>query len=260
MSEVTRYEPGSFCWAELATDDAQKAKQFYGALFEWHALDRPVGAEMTYTILQLGGKDVGALYRRDRSKSPGPPSWLSYISVKSADECARKAKALEGTVLSEPFDVQDAGRMAVLQDPTGAGFGLWEPKRDIGAKIVNEPGALCWNELQTDDTASASRFYTSLFGWTTKTDSGALPYTEFFRGTTAVAGMLPTPAQRESTAPHWLVYFAVEGCEEKAGLAKSLGGSLKVPPTEIPNVGRFSVIQDPQGAVFAIIRLDAPAA
>src|SRR5215472_2498954 len=128
MSEVTRYEPGSFCWTELATDDAQKAKKFYGALFGWQALDRPMAPETSYSILQLGGKDVGALYRRDRSKSPGPPAWLSYISVKSADESARKARALEGKILSEPLDVRDAGRMAVLQDPTGAGFGLWEPR------------------------------------------------------------------------------------------------------------------------------------
>ncbi len=256
--EISAYEPGSFCWPELATSDQEGGKKFYTSLFGWSVNEIPIQPGETYTMLQLGGKDVGALYRMrpDQSAQGVPPHWMSYVSVASADQAARRAKELGGKVLAEPFDVFDVGRMAVLQDPQGARFSLWQAKKHIGARVINEPGALCWNELDTTDTAGAAKFYTALFGWITKVGGD---YTEFHRGKTPAGGMMRIPKEWGKVPPNWLVYFAVEDCDASAAKAKELRGAAMVPPTDIANVGRFAVLRDPQGAVFAIIRLNAAA-
>lgn len=258
MTEVTQYQPGTFCWPELATSDQEGAKTFYTRLFGWTASDVPIGDGATYSMLQLAGKDVGALYRmrKEQAAQGVPPHWMSYVSVASADEAARKAKALGAKVLAEPFDVFDVGRMAVLQDPQGATFSLWQPQKHIGARVVSEPNAMCWDELDTTDTQAAGRFYTQLFGWTTKFGGD---YTEFHRGQTPAGGMMKIPKEWGKVPPNWLVYFAVRDCDQSAAKAKELRAQPIVPPTDIPKVGRFSVLQDPQGAVFAIIKLTQPA-
>lgn len=256
MSEVNQYEPGTFCWPELGTTDAEAAKKFYAGLFGWTANDVPAGPG-TYSMLQLSGKDIGALYGlgKDQLSQGVPPHWLSYVSVSSADDTARKAKQLGGKVLSEPFDVFDVGRMAVIQDPTGATFALWQPRKHIGAKLVNQSGAFCWNELTTSDTAAATKFYTELFGWTSKILPGPTPYTQFMRGAVPAGGMLQMSKESGQMPSHWLVYFAVDDCDDRVNKAKELKGQVRVPPTDIPDVGRFAVIQDPQGAAFSIIKL-----
>ena len=262
MSEISHYEPGTFCWPELGTNDPEAAKEFYTGLFGWTVNDVPAGPAGTYTMLQLSGKDVGALYglNKDQRSQGVPPHWLSYISVASVDETARKAKELTGKVFAEPFDVFDVGRMAIIEDPTGATFALWQPRKHIGARLVNQQGALCWNELATSNTEVAGKFYTQLFGWTTKVMPGASgPYTEFMRGQTPAGGMLQVTKEWGNTPSHWMVYFAVADCDDRVTKAKQLGGGVKVPPTDIPTVGRFSVLQDPQGAVFSIIKLTSPA-
>ncbi len=250
--EVTRHEPGSFSWAELGTTDADAAKKFYTSLFGWTFVDSPVGPDMVYTRLQKGGRDVGALYRMGPQQQGMPPHWTTYVTVASADETARKAAGLGGKVVAEPFDVMDVGRMATLQDPTGATFCVWQPKKHIGAQIVNEPSAMCWSELDTTDTEAAGRFYTSLFGWGTKVGGD---YTEFQRGGTSIGGMMRIPKEWGPVPPSWLIYFAVEDCDGSVARAKELGGGTIVAPTDIPGTGRFSVLRDPQGAVFAVVRL-----
>src|SRR5262245_47119948 len=166
MPEVTKHNPGTFCWVELATTDPAAAKRFYGDLFDWSVEDMPAGEGMTYTMLKLGGKNAGALYHldEDRRKAGVPPHWFTYVAVTSADESAKKAASLGGTVVQQPFDVMDVGRMAVLQDPTGAHFAVWEPKRHHGTGIVGEPGSHVWTELLTTDTKKAGDFYSKLFG------------------------------------------------------------------------------------------------
>ena len=141
MPEITKYAPGMFCWFELGTSDTDAAKKFYGQLFGWTAEDMPAGPDMVYTMLKRDGKEIGAMYGlSEEHKSQGvPPHWLTYISVASADESAAKAKELGGTVMMEPFDVFDAGRMALVQDPTGATFALWQANASIGAKLKDEP-------------------------------------------------------------------------------------------------------------------------
>jgi uncharacterized protein len=250
------HAPGSFCWIELATTDGDAAKKFYGELFGWEAQDNPIGPDMVYTMLRLNGKDVAALYQKGEEMKQVPTHWASYISVASADESAAKAKSLGATVVQEPFDVMEHGRMAVIADPTGAHFCIWQPKQHKGVGVKGETNSLCWNELLTNDTEKAKEFYTNLFGWTSKTDAGETPYTEWINGDDHIGGMMQIQPQMGPMPPNWGIYIAVTDCDATAEKATSLGGRQYVPPTDIPNVGRFAVLSDPQGAVFNIIKLD----
>lgn len=259
MTEMTAYNPGTFCWADLSTTDAAAAKQFYTELFGWTAVDMPVGPDMTYTMLQVEGKEVAALYQQGPTEQGMPPHWNSYVSASSADDIAAKAKALGGTVLAEPMDVMEEGRMAIIQDPTGAVVGAWQPKRFSGAKLVNQPGALCWNELATRDAQKAGDFYTQLFGWEARTEDmgGGMLYTVFFNGGQMNAGMMQMTADWGDAPPYWGVYFAVADCDASVEKAQSLGGQVLMPPTDIPGTGRFATLQDPQGGVFSVIKLSS---
>jgi predicted enzyme related to lactoylglutathione lyase len=259
MAEFTSHPPGTFCWPELATTDQKAAVTFYRALFGWELNEQPMGPGETYSLFQMRGKDVGAAYtmRPEERQQNIPPHWNAYVSVANADETVNRAKELGAKVFAPPFDVMDAGRMAVLQDPTGAVFQVWQPKKHIGVKIAREPGALTWTELATNDTGAAKKFYTSLFGWKEKTSTGGgMTYTEFSVGDTPQGGMMEINEQMKSmhVPPNWLNYFQVADCDATANKAKELGAKLLVPPQDIPNTGRFSVIQDPQGAVFAIYK------
>jgi predicted enzyme related to lactoylglutathione lyase len=249
------HAPGSFCWIELATTDGPGAKKFYSELFGWEAQDNPVGPDMVYTMLSLNGKHVGALYQKGEPMKQVPTHWASYISVTSADETAAKTKALGGTVVQEPFDVMEVGRMAVIADPTGAHFCIWEPKMHKGVDVKGEIGSLCWNELLTNDTEKAKDFYTKLFGWTSKTDGGDTPYTEWINGDDHIGGMMQIQPFMGPIPPNWGIYIAVADCDGTVAKATSLGARTYVPPTDIPNVGRFAVLADPQGAVFNVIAL-----
>lgn len=260
MGERNKYEHGTFCWVDLGTTHAADAKRFYQALFGWALEDRPIGGDQFYTMFTVGGKHVAALYEQSgEQRAQGvPPAWLSYVSVKDVDETAAAAKQLGGTVLMEPFDVFDSGRMALVQDPTGAVVGLWQPKRHIGAGLVNQPGTLCWNELATRDRVAAGTFYTRLFDWNADTREGPVTYTTFRRGDRRGAGMLEMNEQMEGIPPHWMPYFAVADCDAAAARAGELGAQTLHGPADIPEVGRFAVIRDPQGAVFSIIHLLKP--
>jgi predicted enzyme related to lactoylglutathione lyase len=259
--ELTKHEPGTFCWVELATSDGPAAKKFYTSLFGWSFVDNPMGDAGAYTMLQKKGKDVGALYQMGPQQKGMPPNWGSYVAVENANDAAAHAKELGATVMLEPFDVMEHGRMAVIQDPTGAVFSLWEPKSHIGARVVNEPGSFCWNELYAPDPARAGDFYTGLFGWTKDVrhmDYG--DYVIFNSGGRMAAGMMKTPKEWGPVPPHWLVYFAVDDCDKTVEKAKSLGAQVTVLPTDIPEVGRFAMLTDPQGAGFAVIKLKMPPA
>ena len=247
MPQVSAYEPGSPCWADLGTTDWKAARNFYTALFGWTVNEIPMGENVPpYVMFQKEGKDVCALYQGD----PGMPVfWLTYVAVRNADESAKKARQLGATVHKEPFDVFDIGRMAVLGDPQGAGFALWEEKKNPNAAPAEGTGTRGWVELHTTDTRSAQTFYTSLFGWRPKVSPD---YTEFHVGSRAVGGMMQT---HEGEPPNWLNYFMVDDVDATVKRAKSLGAKMCMDPMDIENVGRFSVITDPQGAFFAVIKL-----
>jgi uncharacterized protein len=167
MGERDGFAPGTFCWVELSTTDQAAAKEFYAALFGWVADDRPVGEGSHYSMQQLDGKHVAAISGQpSQQREAGVPAlWHSYVWVEDADEAADRARSLGGSVHAGPFDVMQAGRMAVLQDPQGAYFMLWEPREHRGAELVNAPGAFVWNELSTPDMDAAQSFYGGLFGW-----------------------------------------------------------------------------------------------
>jgi predicted enzyme related to lactoylglutathione lyase len=259
---AVEYAPGTFCWVELGTLDGDAAKKFYTGLFGWDFTDNPVGPGMVYTMLKLDGKDVGALYQMPSEMTTAgvPPHWMSYVSITSADESAAKAKDLGATLMKEPFDVMTVGRMAVVQDPTGAVFALWQAGTSKGAGVVNVPNSFCWNELATTDTTKAGDFYAGLFGWGKKVQEmgPGFSYTSFMNGDRPAGGMYkPTPEMGE-IPPNWLVYFAVDDTDAKFKKATELGANAIVPPADIPGTGRFAVLQDPQGAAFGIIKLDSP--
>jgi len=262
VPEFSSHSPGTFSWPELATTDQKAGVAFYRKLFGWDVNEQPIGPTGTYSMFQLRGKEVAAAYtmQPDERQLGIPPHWNSYVSVENVDETAARAKALGGSVLVPPFDVMDAGRMAVLQDPQGAVFQVWQAKRHPGARVLREPGALCWTELITSDTRAAEKFYTQLFGWGAKTgtDAGSTPpYTEFSVGSTAGAGMMAAQPEWGKVPPHWTPYFQVDNVDTTAQQASAAGGTVMMPPMDLPNVGRFAMLQDPQGAVFAIF---APAA
>jgi uncharacterized protein len=247
MPAIEKYEPGMFCWIELATNDAAAAKTFYTSLFGWTANDMPI-PDGVYTMLQKNGSSLGAMYQ---SKDI-PPNWASYISVENVDESAKKAQSLGANVVAPPFDVMDVGRTAVVADPQGAMFCLWQAKKHIGATIRDEANTLCWNELMTSDIAAARDFYKGLFGWDLKLSP---QYTEVHVGPVPVGGMIQITPDMMGTPPNWSPYFSVDDCDATVTKAKSLGAQIYVPPTDIPNVGRFAVIADPQGAMFDVIKL-----
>ncbi|MFZ6873595.1 VOC family protein [Undibacterium sp. Di27W] len=253
MSIVTSHEPGAFCWVELGTNDQKAAKAFYGELFGWSAQDNEMGPGSYYTIFQLKGQDAAAAYTLDAEQQAGvPPHWAIYVSTANAEATARRSAELGGEVVVPAFDVYDLGRMAVLKDPTGAFHNIWQPGKNIGVGIQNEPGSFCWGQLNTSDTAKAEAYYTALFGWSASTSSdGGMTYTEWQQHGTAIGGMMTLPDGAMAPS-HWLAYFSVEDCNASTAQAQALGAAVYVPPTDIPHTGRFAVLADPQGAVFAI--------
>jgi|SRR5579864_2056592 len=261
MATRTEYQHGEFSWVTLTTSDTAAAKRFYGGLFRWQFNEMPAGPGMTYTFLELDGKSVGGLSAITREMGSVPPHWMPFVNVRNADEIAKRTKQNGGKVLMEPSDVMDVGRMALLADPTGGRVTIWEAKRHKGAASVGETGAMCWNELMTPDIEAAGRFYRTVFDWSsdlvdTSEDSS---YTIFKAGNTMIAGMMARPERLRDVPPNWLTYFGVADCDASAAKAKELGGTLLQPPTDIPDIGRFAVCRDGQGAVFAIARFLPPA-
>lgn len=260
MPHVEAHQPGMFCWVELATTDRSAAKQFYEKLFGWTSRDIPMGEGEPYTIFQLDGRDVGAVYSMmpDQRAAGIPPNWMNYVAVLNTDEAATKAASLGATVMSPPMDVFDQGRFAVIQDPTGAVFAVWQPMKHHGMGVTNEDNAWCWAELVTSDQAKATTFYTSLFGWTTYTmPMGTNPNEQYVIGKVGAAdaaGIMAMQPGMEGIPPHWTPYFAIANCDDTANQAKAAGATVYVPPTDIPTIGRFSVLGDPTGATFAIIQ------
>ena len=252
MGGRTRHEPGTFCWVGLATSEPDSAKAFYTGLFGWHAEDLEAATAGAYTALRLGGEEVAILYlQQPEARAAGaPPHWTSYISVEDADATAARASELGGAaVFREPFDVLDAGRVAAIRDPTGAIVSLWQPRARIGATIVNDVGALCWNELATTDIERAKSFFGELLGWEYEIAEGG--YVSIRNGAALNGGMREQIERERGTPPSWLPFFTVENTDDAARRVVQLGGRRLMPSTEA-RVGRFAVLADPQGAGFAV--------
>jgi predicted enzyme related to lactoylglutathione lyase len=251
MAERSEYAPGTFSWVDLATPDPDGAKSFYAALFGWQAEDMPMPDGGAYSMQRIDGQSVAAIAPQPQAQRDAgvPALWQSYVTVHSADAAATRAAELGGTVHAGPFDVMEAGRMAVIQDPQGAFFIVWEPRNHFGAALVNTPGAFCWNELAAADLDTAPDFYAQLFGWTTEPfEGGPMRYLTIKNGSAANGGMREKQPQEP---PYWLVYFAVDDVDASLDRIGELGGSTIAGPFEMANA-RMAVVADPQGAVFAL--------
>jgi hypothetical protein len=245
------------CWPELATSDAVAAKQFYSRLFGWTHRDDPGAPGMIYTTLSKDGQGVAALYQLEpKMMPPGtPPHWTIYFSVNDVDAAAAQVKANGGTVMAGPMNVMEHGRMAVCADPLGAMFCLWQPKQNIGVSRVQEPGAMSWVQLNAADPGDAAMFYQAVLGWTHRRNP--MPqggdYILWMAGDETAGGGMPMPSGVIAPA-HWLIYWGSADVDADAAKAKSLGGQVMVPPTDIPGMARFAVLADPQGAAFTVVK------
>ena len=272
MPERDGYIPGVPCWVDTGHPDPEAAVAFYHGLFGWELEDTmPAGSPGRYFMARLRGGDVAAIGSLPEG-APAVASWNTHIWVASADETAAKAQAAGGSTLMEPFDMLDAGRMAMLADPEGAVFSVWQPYSMRGAQVVNEPGSVNFNGLHTRDAEGAKRFYGSVFGWGTLTVSGAELWTlpgygdhleerdPGLRARTAefgaelgfedvVASINPIPDDDADVPAHWSVTFSTEDADAFAARAAELGGRVLVPPMDVP-WSRMTVIADPQGASF----------
>jgi predicted enzyme related to lactoylglutathione lyase len=273
MLERDGYLPGVPCWIDTSQPDPEAAITFYSGLFGWDFEDvMPQGSAGKYFIARLRGGDVAAV----GSQPEGAPliaAWNTYVWVESADQAASKVQAAGGHVVMDPFDVMDAGRMAVFTDPEGAAFCVWQAKEHKGARIVNEPGSLNFNGLNTRDAEGAKSFYGSVFGWETLGLGGGvemwrLPgYGDFLEQgdpglrermaesgapegfEDVVASLNPIGDDQPDAPAHWSVTFAVDDADATAERAAELGGQVLVQPFDAPWV-RMTVITDPQGAMF----------
>jgi predicted enzyme related to lactoylglutathione lyase len=254
MGTRSDYAPGIFSWTDLTTSDQAAAKGFYGRLFGWEAEDQPVGDGVSYSIMKRSGETVAAISPQppQQREAGAPPTWNSYITVRSADQALARAAELGGQVHADAFDVFDAGRMGVVQDPQGVFFLVWEPKEHIGASLVNAPGALSWNELHVADLDGAEAFYGGLFGWTTERfPSDELDYRIIKNADGHTNGGMSATVP-PGVPPHWLVYFGAEDTDATAARVGELGGSTLMEPMDLGPGLRIAVVADAAGAVFAL--------
>lgn len=253
---MPEYAPGVPMWVDVSSPDLDKSRAFYHDLFGWDSQVVPQPEAGGYTMFLLDGKMVGAA-----GPTFGPdahPAWSTYICTEDAKATAQAVQDAGGQVVVAPMDVMGQGHMAVLRDSTGAYFSVWQPEIHRGAELVNDVGSFCWNELYTRDVPAAREFYRKVFGWGTEESTfpgGA--YTLFQVDGKSIAGGLDMSAMLpESVPPHWLVYFTVANAGDTVAKARELGATIMHGPEDTP-MGPIAVIQDPVGAVFAIIQAGA---
>jgi uncharacterized protein len=240
---------------ELGTTDQKAAKKFYMDLFGWTVDDAPMGPDDFYSMFKLDGKDAAAAYTLRKDQQGVPPHWMLYIATDNVDESARRAAELGATIIAQPFDVMDVGRMSVVQDPTGAHFCLWQAKKQSGIAAKNSDGAFCWADLSTTDVARASEFYTQLFGWKLeKGENDSSGYVHIKNGDEFIGGIPPAAHRDPNTPPHWLLYFETSNCDASVEKAKQNGARVYYGPVSMENVGRLAILADPQGAVFSLFQ------
>jgi uncharacterized protein len=250
MSERTSHPPGTPSWVDLTTPDPDAAKRFYGGLFGWEAEDAgPVEETGGYAMFRLRGRQVAGVGPvMDPSQ---PPVWSTYISTDDAEATVALAKEAGAQAIVEPMDVMDAGRMAFLAHPAGGMVGLWQPARHTGAELVNEPGALTWNQLHTRDKDGAASFYAAVFGWRVGDFGGS---SVFELGDRGIAGMMDMPPGTPDEVPaYWMTVFATDDTDASVAKAAELGVQVVVAPGDIEGVGRFALLADPQGVMFGLI-------
>ncbi|MGH7777135.1 MAG: VOC family protein [Candidatus Dormibacterales bacterium] len=253
MAETGTAGYGKPIWADLSTTDRTGARTFYSTLFGWSAEPSPDPAAGGYAVAQLDGRDVAGI---GGVQGEGQPSaWSVYIGTADASETARRVEAAGGKVVAPPFDIMDQGRMGVFQDPSGAFISVWQPIKMMGAQVARRPGSVSWNELNARGLASTKPFYERVFGWATKTSpfGEGEEYTEWQLGGESVAGGMEMARMVPAEVPsHWLVYFQADDVAATTERARELGATVVMPATDYPG-GKFSIVRDPQGAVFGLM-------
>jgi hypothetical protein len=265
MSERDIYGPGVPCWVDTLQHDPRAAAEFYGGLFGWEFAgpgEMPDGGE--YYVARVSGRDVAGIGSMPSTGAPPTPAWTTHVAVQSADEASEHAIAAGGTVVAQPFDAAPAGRMAVLSDPTGALFCVWEAGDRKGAQRVNEPGAWAMSALSTDDPDGAASFYGTVFGWQSDVVSAGEATFTLWRLPGYVGGEPQQPVPRDvvgvmmprsGDAPAaWNVDFWVDDADDVAARADDRGGQVIIAPRDVPGF-RNAVLADPQGAVFSVSQL-----
>jgi uncharacterized protein len=244
---------GDFCWINIVTPQPEEAKQFFAGLFGWTYGD--LGG--MGSSVKVDGNDIGGLFDLNSPQTPpgAKPVIGVMVKVDDADATAAKVKSLGGRA-KEPFDIMDNGRMAECYDPNGANFDLWQPKKEQGTVVdPSHHGAPSWYETYTPDVEAGKKFYTELFGWTAQTmPMPGMDYTVFNLGDKMIAGMMKPTAGQAGMPPQWVTYFTVDDADETAKNAAELGGTVFVPPMDIPTVGRFCALMSPQGVMFLAIK------
>jgi hypothetical protein len=256
MPHIEKHQPGTFCWVELGTTDQSAAKHFYCSLFGWTTVDYPMGPDDFYTMFQLNGRTAAAGYTlREPERAHGvPPHWNLYVAVNDADATAAKAVELGGTLPAGVFDVYTNGRMAVVIDPTGAAFCLWQPKQTQGVEVMAENNSYCWADLISSDRMAAKRFYENLFGWRIFPGEGKdeSSYLHIMAGEQGIAGIQQGGMHKPGVPSHWTPYFMVADADATTAKAQELGAQVYAPPMNVDKSLRIAVLADPQGAVFSL--------
>ncbi len=258
---MPEYAPGTPSWVELSSPDTDAAAQFYGELMGWSATEPGPAETGGYRMFQQGGKNVAGLM--GHMQEGQPTAWATYVSVADAEETASKVTTAGGSVVVAPMDVTDIGRMAVFADPSGAVFGVWQPKSFPGADVVNEPGSFCWNEVLTRDADAGKAFYPAVFGWVGRPpafEGAPKTYTVWELDGKQVGGMMQMTDEYfpPEIPPHWGVVFAVADCDAAVAKARTLGATVTNEPMDMP-IGRFAGLVDLQGASFTVMQPAAAA-
>ncbi len=246
---------GNFVWHDLMTTDRDAALDFYTALLGWTYGDHSMGEGEPYKMITVGEKTLGGISSKP-AEQPGPPHWIGYVFVDDVDAAVERATRMGGTSLVPPTDIPDVGRFAFLSDPQGAIFAVYRNEGgDDGADLATGAGTFVWNELISPDPDAIVSFYGEVFGWKHKQfpmgDMGT--YTMFQFGETEVAGLMSTPPGGPPQAM-WVHYLQVDDVDVTAARIEELGGQIHHAPTDIPDVGRFCVAADPQGAAVAFFK------
>lgn len=254
MPERSRQSHGVPTWIDLASPDVDASVAFYGGLFGWaHAPAGPPEESGGYGMFTLRGKLVAGVM--PLANEMQPPVWSTYIAVDDADATVAQASAAGGQIAMDAFDVMDAGRMAYLVDPTGAMVGIWQARGNTGAQLVDEPGTLGFNELNTRDPEAAQAFYAAVFGWEPEpVESSGGNYVMFNVDGRPVAGMIRMTERWPADMPsHWRVYFFVADTDAIVARALELGGAVTVPAFDLDDVGRIAMLTDANGTPFAVM-------
>ena len=239
---------GSVVWHEQVSSDPERAQSFYTELLGWD-VERWKPGEANYPIIKANGQTHGGF---TRAQGDAPAGWIANVLVDDVDEAAAKAQSLGGTVVSGPMEMAEIGRWAIIADPQGGVISAYKPEGDYDVPA----GTFVWDELLATDVDVAKRFYTEVFGWTTAAWDTDQPgrYTIFKRsGDTGAAGLMQRPPGASGGAI-WIPYVARDDVDATVARAKELGATVLMEPSDVENVGRISLLVDPTGATFGLIK------